>query len=172
MAQIERLEVQREDLRRRLALSEQACAELREIVDGRPTDNMLSRDLAKIRSTAGGVEKTIIGLLETVGLLNARLEALAGGMGIGVLKEDAEDAEDPIDAIDRGDVWKITTETGLSVSLIHREGHARGCCSIVVHRPRGSARIWEVPVSPKMARGLLECLRRLLDPPKPGADSG
>lgn len=55
------------DLRRRLALSEAACAELREIVAGRPTDGELSRELAR--------------MLTTVDVLGCRIDGLATRLG-------------------------------------------------------------------------------------------
>ena len=56
-----------EDLRRRLALSEAACTELREIVAGRPTDGELSRELAR--------------MLTTVDILGCKIDGLATRLG-------------------------------------------------------------------------------------------
>lgn len=126
-----------EDLRRRLAVSEAACAELREIVAGRPTDGELSRELAR--------------MLTTVDILGCKIDGLATRL--------ARPAGGPEPPDEEVDCWQVATGD-MTVRLRPPNGGTVGL-TMELLTPE-SVCVWRaIPVSGRMERALREFLERL-----------
>jgi len=98
-------------------------------------------------------------IITTVGLVACRLDALAERMGLGAGAAGPPDGGEADH--DAQDVVKIRTSDGVCLTFRQSEGHSPGCFSILVVRPRGSARRLEVPVWPVMADALRTFLARV-----------